>query len=311
MVDTNGGQDPVRAAVTAPVPIPESYNYIGVFLTLRCNLRCSYCLNRFGGLAGGGRELRAEEWLRGLNRLQSREDLPLTLQGGEPTLHPDFYRLVTGLRPEFHLDLLTNLQFEVREFMARIPPSRFRRSAPYASIRVSYHPESMKVAELKAKVATLLAGGYSVGIWAVNHPAWSREIEAARAACVAEGIDFRVKEFLGLYQGRMHGAYRYEGAVANGAHRRVECRGSELLLDPAGNIHGCHGDLYGGREPLGNLLDRDLRLGEEFRPCASFGACNPCDVKIKTNRFQEFGHTSVEIRFPEAESAPAGPAGRG
>jgi hypothetical protein len=29
--------------------------------------------------------------------------------------------------------------------------------------------------------------------------------------------------------------------------------------------------------------------------CYNFGDCNPCDVKIKTNRFQEYGHTSVEI----------------
>lgn len=25
--------------------IPDSYNYIAVFLTLSCNYRCSYCIN--------------------------------------------------------------------------------------------------------------------------------------------------------------------------------------------------------------------------------------------------------------------------
>ena len=36
-----------------------------------------------------------------------------------------------------------------------------------------------------------------------------------------------------------------------------------------------------------------------MRPCDVYGHCNPCDIKVKTNRFQEFGHTSVQIEFPE------------
>ncbi|MBI5232727.1 MAG: radical SAM protein, partial [Deltaproteobacteria bacterium] len=33
-----------------------------------------------------------------------------------------------------------------------------------------------------------------------------------------------------------------------------------------------------------------------FRVCHVFGHCNPCDIKVKTNRFQQWGHTSVEIK---------------
>jgi len=34
---------------------------------------------------------------------------------------------------------------------------------------------------------------------------------------------------------------------------------------------------------------------DEYRECYFYGDCNPCDVKIKTNRFQQYGHTSVDI----------------
>ena len=34
---------------------------------------------------------------------------------------------------------------------------------------------------------------------------------------------------------------------------------------------------------------------DEYRDCYVYGDCNPCDVKVKTNRFQQFGHTSVDI----------------
>lgn len=283
------------------VSVPERYNYIGVFLTLACNLRCSYCINRVGQLRHSGVSLSGAEWLSALNRLQTRPDLPITLQGGEPTLHPDFYRIIRGLRHDLAIDLLTNLRFEVDEFMAEISPSRLRRQAPYASIRVSYHPESMKLEPLMVKVLKLLAGGYSVGIWGVDHPAWHLEIARAEKECRAAGIDFRRKEFLGIYQDRWYGTYRYPDSFSGGKPRKVECRTSELLIGPDGRVCRCHSDLYADRAEVGNLLDSEFQIENRFRTCGYYGECNPCDVKLKTDRFQKFGHTSVEISFSAAE----------
>lgn len=279
-----------------PLPVAADCNYIGVFLTLHCNLRCSYCINRFGNLALPGKLLSAQEWIEGLNRLQAGADLPLTLQGGEPSLHPAFYEIINGIRPELNIDLLTNLQFDVDSFMERIPPSRLHRESPYASIRVSYHPETMDFQALKDKVRKLLRRGYSIGIWAVDHPAWSKEIDQARNICATLGIDFRVKEFLGYYQGSLHGTYADEQALGSRKNGPVECRTTELLIGPGGNLYRCHSDLYEGRTPQGHLLDPVSIQPAGFLRCDHFGTCNPCDVKIKTNRFQLYGHTSVAIR---------------
>ncbi len=299
MVDPQQRPDTSSLSVLS---LPESYNYIAAFLTLRCNLRCPYCINRFGDLNSSGRLLAAGEWLAGLNRIQTRADLPITLQGGEPSLHPGFYEIINGLRPDLHIDLLTNLQFDVDEFMANVPPARLKRDAPYASIRISYHPETMDLAVVQAKTLRLLAAGYSVGIWAVAHPANISQVEAAQASCVAVGIDFRCKEFLGIHQGVMYGNYTYEGAVDNELKAKVECRTSELLIGPTGDLYRCHSDLYAACDAYGSILDDELVVADKFRPCVRYGACNPCDVKTKTDRYQQFGHTSVEIRFPSEEA---------
>lgn len=281
----------------APITLPRNYNYIGVFLTLDCNLGCSYCINRYGDLCASRPTLAASEWVAGLNRIISRSDLPLTLQGGEPTLHPGFPDIVNGITAEHHIDLLTNLETDINLFMRNIPPQRLRRSAPYASIRVSYHPEVMRIEPLAAKVCLLLGAGYSVGIWGVLHPEWQDKILAARDYCVAMGIDFRTKEFLGVHHGELFGQLSYPEACAQGIHPNVECRTTELLIGPSGHIYRCHSDLYAERSSIGHILDPELTVTGEFRSCSAFGSCNPCDVKLKTNRFQEFGHTSVEIRF--------------
>lgn len=292
-----------------PVRIPDRYNYVAVFLTLACNLRCSFCINRFGGTdSRPGPHLTSQGWVRALNRIETRPDLPVTLQGGEPSLHPGFLDIVEGLRPDLPLDILTNLTFDVERFARRIRPERLRRDAPYASIRVSYHPETMELEPLVARVRFLQDRGFSIGVWGVLHPAQEDAVRRAQEHCAALGIDFRTKEFLGTHHGRFYGTLLYPHACSGEEHPPVRCRTTELLVGPGGEVHRCHSDLYARRGPVGNLLTPGYAVDDSFRPCHEFGRCNPCDVKVKTNRFQQFGHTSVEIEPPDTgDSADRSP----
>ena len=111
------------------------------------------------------------------------------------------------------------------------------------------------------------------------------------------GIDFRIKEFLGEYQGKLYGTYKYPQACAKKTKQKVLCRASELLIDPQAEVFRCHHDIYTGKGALGNLKDPDFRISETHAICDYFGYCNPCDIKVKTNRLQQDGHTSVDIRF--------------
>lgn len=278
-----------------PIILPDSCNYIALFLTLDCNLRCSYCINHFGSFAPFGKILSGKEWLQGLNRIVSRPDLPVTFQGGEPTLHPDFYAIVNGVRPDLHIDILTNLEVNIERFMGNVSPERAKRISPYASIRVSYHPEVMDIRTLAEKVLALKFAGYSIGIWGVMHPEWTNEIHLAQDYCTGLGIDFRTKEFLGEHGGEMYGILSYPDACDMDMLKDVQCRTTELIVGPGGDVFRCHADLYEGRDAVGHILDPEFVFDYGFRPCSTYGYCNPCDVKLKTNRFQAYGHTSVEI----------------
>ena len=130
------------------IVIPENYNYIAVFLTFACNLKCSYCINYFEKGSFSNTHLSGKQWVKALNRITSRDDLPITIQGGEPTLHKDFIYMVNHIREDLNIDLLTNLQFDVDSFIEQVNPDRLKRNAPYASIRVSYHPAQMNLSEL-------------------------------------------------------------------------------------------------------------------------------------------------------------------
>jgi len=277
--------------------LPVSYNYIGVFLTFGCNLKCSYCVNNFGGSLLKRRIISGKEWVRLLNRLLCHQDLPVSLQGGEPGMHPDFIYIINNLKPELNIDILTNLSFDIEKFIKLVDPGRIKRDAPYSSIRVSYHPETMDLEETMDKVLKILKKGYSIGIWSVLHPYYKEHILKAQEECKKEGIDFRTKEFLGEYDGKLYGSYKYEDACLKNTKRNVLCKTTELLVDPQARVFKCHHDMYRGINVLGKLSDDNFKAEDKYRVCGDYGFCNPCDIKIKTNRFQEYGHTSVDIKF--------------
>lgn len=280
--------------------LPEDYNYIAAFLTFRCQLRCPYCINRINELKKCA-EIDGKTWVKIINRIDTL-DIPITIGGGEPTLHKDFYYIVNNLREDIHIDLLTNLQFDINVFMQHIHPERLRRNSPYASIRVSYHPITVNYDELKVKTMRMLDKGYYIGIWAVNHPTYEAQIQEVKEDAVKSGIDFRVKPFLGFHNDRLYGEYVYSDAICK-LHEKEEleqkevlCRTTELLMAPDGTVYNCHHDLYTGCNPIGNIANDDLYTIGEYRRCTKYGYCNPCDIKIKFNRFQEWGHCSVDIK---------------
>lgn len=277
------------------IKLPENYNYIGVFLSLNCNLSCSYCINHTVGLDQKRKNLSGGQWVDALNRISSTSDLPISLQGGEPTIHKDFYEIVNGISQSSRLDLLTNIQFDVDEFMENIPRTRFDRDLPYPAIRVSYHPETMDLAETIKKVKILHEAGYSIGIFTVDHPLAKDDLLKAKSLCDQNEIIFKTKEFLGKFDGRVYGSYHYPDSVFQDFNTTVKCKTSELLISPEGYTYRCHHDLYNKKSPTGDILSDKFKIQNQFTTCTYYGQCNPCDVKLKNNRFQNFGHCSVEV----------------
>ncbi len=279
------------------IKLPISYNYIACFLTLECNFGCNYCINNFrGGNRFKKQIISGKKWVQALNRLNCPSDLPVTLQGGEPSLHPDFIWIIKNIKESLNIDILTNLNFDVNILINNINPQRLKRSALYPSIRVSYHPDHMDLDELINKTLKLQKAGFSVGIFSVLYPAFLKKVWQVKEKCLSVGIDFMTKEFLGEFNKTIYGSYRYSGAVGNTKYQHCLCRTSELIIGSKGNIYRCHHDFYKNFPPIGNLLNQNFEIKDIFRECDYFGDCNPCDIKIKTNRFQIYGHSSVEIK---------------
>jgi len=289
------------------VVIPDTHKYIAIFLTMRCNLNCSFCLNALDKSKEFNRlkfkELSGEQWVKALNKISSRSEVPLSFSGGEPSLHRDFIYIIKNLNSDLNIDILTNLQWneeKVNDFIREINPEKINRQAPYPPIRVSYHPEQMGAGDLLIKNAEKLKqAGFNLGIYSVlyPHPKQLESITQMQFRCREVGVDFRVKDFTGTYKGELYGNYsKYLGSVGSDKLKECLCKTSELLIAPNGNVYRCHRDLFAEENPIGNITDPEFEIQNAFKYCDKYGDCHPCDVKVKTNYKQELGHTSVEIQ---------------
>ncbi len=271
--------------------LPKEYNYAEAYLTLKCNFRCGYCVNDFEKVDRKRSELSGDEWIKLLNDIDFN-DLSLTIGGGEPTLHRDFHKIINGL--ETKVDLLTNLTFDVDKFIKNVSPDVFTKSdVPfYHPIRASYHVGQSNEKELIAKTKKLRDNGFNVGLFYLFHPHNINENMKMAWLCAQEKIPIYPKDFLGEIRGKMYGFFKYPdgvgyaGGVGN-EKKDVHCRIKELLISPEGTVHKCHRDLYQSENPTD--------IGYKFRPCKNFGGCNPCDLKLKTNKFLRAIDCQVEI----------------
>jgi len=272
--------------------ISKQFNYAEVFLTLRCNLGCSYCINEYDGVKRNRKELSVKQWAKAINKFDW--GIPITLGGGEPTLHRDFFKLLKRINPEINLELLTNLTFDANEFIKKTNPERFtQKEKAYKSIRASYHPEKHDPVELVSNARVLQDAGFKIGIFGLNHPKSMKANMNMAELCREKGIYFFIKDFLGEINNHKFGFLKYPDAI-NGKRKQVLCRTKDILIGPEGNVYKCHRDLYHDKHKLGNITE-DFDFKYRFRKCLDYGLCNPCDVKARTNRFLQMGDCNVEI----------------
>lgn len=277
------------------IKIPEGITYAEAYITLQCNFKCDYCINRYTGVKRGRQELTADQWITGLNNIDFG-DLPLTIGGGEPTIRKDFYDIVNGLRYETKIDLLTNGTFDAEEFTDNILSNRFtNKGSSYKAIRVSFHPKSTNLEQVVSTASILQNQGYPIGIFGLNHPDNLHANVEAAEVCRKAGVYFFVRDFLGYHKDKLYGFYRYPGGL-NGNVKSCKCRTSELLIGPEGHRFRCHRDLYANESSIGDIMRMDFNISHEFSRCDYYGLCNPCDLKEKSAPDLKTERCSVEIK---------------
>lgn len=253
-------------------------------LTYACNLRCVFCFNpRHHDLVG----LSVDEWRDVLDGLRGLGTLHVTLTGGEPLTHPEFFTIAEAARSRFFaLRIFTNGALVDGETAARLSDlypagvelSLHGANAPshdYVTGRTgSFDALLRAVRELQARDVPLVL---KTPLTRHNELDILAMVALARRLCVPYQIDPRLTpKDDGDLSPLAHSA---SPAGADSVRATVDARGpapeerkrrlgepncalgrSTLAVDPEGNVFPC---IQWRQTALGNV--RDAPIGELWR----------------------------------------------
>jgi mycofactocin biosynthetic radical S-adenosylmethionine protein MftC len=276
-------------------------------LTYACNLDCAFCYNN---PTPGGHSLETDDYLRLLRDLADMQVMNVSLSGGEPMLHPDFFRIgAEARRLGFVVRIKTNglhLDHETAERVKReIDPFVVEVSVHGAS--EATHDRLTRVAgsfeRLLANLDAMRAAGLRVRLKTVL-TAWN-EHEIAATLTLADSfglpidIDPEVTPRDGGDRSPLALAATRQGLLAllrteseraavlppdaegsgagAGPVTRKHCGAgsSTVTIDPYGNVFPC----VQWRRPLGNL--REQPIGEIWSSSAELRAVRELAERAK------------------------------
>ncbi len=233
------------------------YDYeCGIELFTVCNYRCRYCSGpRVRKLTRRGRtRADIDQVVRFFNG--SGKTWLIGMSGGEPTIHPFFGELVTGLKDKHYFWFFTNLSFEVEPFMDLVPAARV------AWMKTSLHPEA-DVETFLDKYETLFGFGYNPILVMVSAPDAFERIQQVAEFCRQRQYPFTLSVMEGPYDGRNY-PNDYTEAEAAFIERHTEEPGNLIRLhsrSPGGM------NTFGLNCPAGKAnFVLDMETGD-FRTC--------------------------------------------
>ncbi len=272
--------------------------WITLELTKRCNYSCQYCYNRpllprpngwikkMNGSRSALVDFNVPEITEALDKISTKSHIHIT--GGEPFLYPDLISLCKKLTKSHTIDVLTNLSSNrVYEFADSMSPGRVRYI--FATVHMTELKLEKQVEDFIKKARYLSDRGFMIEVHYVLYPVLVKRFIEDYRYFMSRGVKLVARPFRGLYRLR-----RFPGSY-NASERKLiekygENGGKIIIRKNAGSFKGksClagnsyinideYGDAYacyGREEPLGNLMDRDIKLSS--KPVVCNNAICPC-----------------------------------
>jgi MoaA/NifB/PqqE/SkfB family radical SAM enzyme len=233
------------------------------YLTLHCNLRCAYCVNRcFEGTESRISEYplsSADEWISAINR-QKRH---VVFTGGEPTLHPEFIEILNGIDQNLEVTVYTNFQWS-GSFLRRFLSRAGRTPVFYGS----YHPSSGGPGNFLHVLKTLKDNGKFRGSLHAIDLSQDRHF-LKEAVSIIESEGFGVK-----LDSDQSGLFDCSGRQFR---KRVECLKQIILIAPDGYRYPCVSKMVRRQNTLENIFTEPVGPEKITTICGDYGYCAPCD----------------------------------
>lgn len=170
-----------------------------------CNYNCAYCYApkpqdiTFGNNPNNVAKYEKTEniidsWKKIYDKYGSSR---IRLDGGEPSIYPNFFEIIKELSKIHRLQMNTNLSFDVNKFCENTNPETIR-------VDASLHCEYTKLETFVEKLNVLKQKGYKLTVSYVGYPDFLENIPLAKKTIEAMHIPFFVHPYSGFYEDRQY-----------------------------------------------------------------------------------------------------------
>lgn len=234
-----------------------------IYPTLRCNLKCNYCVNEYDPDNGKLRqysEITAEQWLKIIAKSKCST---VVLTGGEPTLYKDFFELVNGIPAKYKVRIYSNMTFGPDLFNEKLTRG--------VHFLASYHPSCKDAQKVLHCIKEISSNGLVTGdLHLIDTP---------------ENSEF-IKMSEGFFADNMIPGWAFSidsdqrdmfPCASKKEKRKVLCGRKIILVAPDGVRYPCIAGMVSKRWALEDLKTK--RMGSEWTNvvCDNWGHCAPCD----------------------------------
>jgi len=247
-----------------------------------CNYRCPYCwfFGKWQLDKGKSLNLSVEEWKECWDKVYDKYgSVDICITGGEPTLYPSFFKLVKRLSENHFLSFMSNLSFDVKDFLqAQIPNDKL-------DIGLSFHPHFDNVEHFLDKVVSLKEEGYSCSVNFVLYPPQMYMIRSLKEKFRENGFSFFIQPYCGEYKDKeyytesfkedqrkfLKSTINYEDLIDYRV-RKKRVRGKlcwagikSATVSIDGKVFRCNPMI--DRYELGEIKDANFKLLDNAEPC--------------------------------------------
>ena len=171
----------------------------------KCNYNCAYCYapkpqditfeNNPNNVAKYEKlETIVDSWKYIYDKYGSSR---IRLDGGEPSIYPNFFEIIKELSKIHRLQMNTNLSFDVNKFCDVSNPETIR-------VDASLHCEYTKLETFVNKLNMLKQKGYKLTVSYVGYPDFLENIPLAKKTIEGMNIPFFVHPYSGFYEGKQY-----------------------------------------------------------------------------------------------------------
>lgn len=261
--------------------------YWTAHITMKCNYNCGYCIQKYNlkqyGLKNFSftEELSGDKWIRFFESIEPKDRMLQVIEGGEPSLHPDFLEIVLNISDCKRLCINTNLSFDVAQLISKAHKRKSK-----IEIWTSFQPDFADEKEYIEKCLELKKINFlediSIDVPAgelisINFPKYKKTIEEYKSIFEYYGLKLRLQETKGEFHGKIN---RIEDGHCFGKKETstVKCNAGFVSIAPNGNIFNCNSKVFSGyKRNYGNIQNPEsITFPESWDNCECYGKCDPC-----------------------------------